>query len=125
NSGDTFKVLIVISDNYSHDGSGSNGQRNFDMSPVANGVQLNSLKNLMVFDSVPTDSDVPSFTACNSPGGTPADQGTPVRQSWKTAHPKVKLDNGKNVGFPFTAGTILSVLPQEIGKFLRVCKKKK
>lgn len=122
NSGKSFKVMIVISDNYSHDGSGSNGSRGFDMSVVANGVKIPALNNLMVFDSVPTDTDVPTTTSCNVPGGTPADQWVPVRDAWRSAHPKVKIENGRNLGFPFTGGTLSSVLPAEIAKLVRVCK---
>lgn len=70
---------------------------------------------------MPTSTGVPRFTPCNVPGGTPADQWSPVRDAWKQAHPTAKVSPGRNLGFPFTGSTLLNDLPGEIRKLVKVC----
>src|SRR5690606_18582319 len=81
-------VLVVISDNYSHLGTGPNGSRSFDAASLLSTLKDAKLNNVLVYDAVPQSSSVPTFTACNKPSGTPADQWAHVRSGWKDQHPK-------------------------------------
>lgn len=118
-------MLLVISDNYSHDSMNPSGSRTFDMSMPIASAKHPAMKNLLFFDAVPTTSDVPGFTEC--PGvdfsKTPAQQWEPVRDAWKQAHPEALTAPGRNLGFPFTSATLLQTLPSELKRLLKICGK--
>ncbi len=123
--GGAIPMILVISDNYSHDSMNGEGSRTFDMSSVMAAAQAPQFKNMLFFDAVPTTTDVPLLTEC--PGAPlsapPAAQWEPVRLAWKATHPDSTVSPGRNLGFPFTGSTLLSTLPQELKRLLKVCSK--
>ena len=121
-----FPVIVMVTDNWSHNGRGPSGGRNFEPTFLINALMAPAFaSNFLLVDSTYTNTSGPgTLTSC--PGvpnsAPPSAQWDYVRGAWKQTHPTTKLANaGSNIGFPLQTNNLLGIT-QIIASQIQYCK---
>lgn len=123
-------ILIVISDNFSHMGTGYTNARNFDDSELVKAASTENLKPLLLIDSVPIVSDVVGSKLAF--GCKPSGIGSPNKQ-WENLREKLAPYSGRtatamgssidySLSSGFDEGRLLTTIPSLIQSSVKMCK---
>lgn len=118
---DFLPIVYLISDNYAHNGGGSNGNRNYDHTQLTQDLKRPSLKRLFIFDSTPQEHVVDQrdqFTKEFPPQGSPAAQWQAVRNLKNASGSAIP---GQAFGFPFQSDQMINQLPKSLSSALKAC----
>jgi hypothetical protein len=121
-------IMIIVSDNFSHQGTGSNNARDFADDTVITAAQLDGLKPLMVIDAVPNTPNILSrilggVGSCNSGFSLPSEQWQVIRSKIAEGSGRDPATMGESIGFQqsFNSEALLTRIPSLIEKSVKIC----
>lgn len=127
--GESVKVLLIVTDAYSHDGTGNNGNRNYN-SAIVDQILRDPIMKLSFVYSASDFSGGSNCLLCPNPTPNAVGQWQAVRQSAAVAHGRSPLgvdfaldpgDAQTNGPHFFNGSNLMSKIPADIGQQLRKC----
>lgn len=132
---DFLPIVVAITDTFSHNGLGDDPvysvrDCSVGWSPLSQALASPTFDKMLVYDASQADNGAafipdPSIAPCAPYDSTvwPSQQWEDVRAEWQRASSnRAKATSlGRGFGFPFTADSLLTVLPQDIQASFTVC----
>jgi hypothetical protein len=117
--GESVKVLLLVTDAYSHDGSGSDGRRNYSSTAVDQLLRDPSMKFSFIY-AASDFSGGNNCLLCSNPTNNAIDQWTNIRNSASAANGRPPLGRNYDV-YNFSENDISRAIPIDIASQLRKC----
>ncbi len=117
--GESVKVLLLVTDAYSHDGSGSDGRRNYSSATVDQLLRDPNMKLSFIY-AASDFSGGNNCLLCPNPTNNAIDQWTNIRISAAAASGRPPLGRNYDV-YNFSENDVSQAIPNDVSAQLRKC----